>query len=352
MAKKKKNPVELTAAASTAEPADAPSEARDVRTSPWTVALWLIVILNTVIAIGAAGAYFLFGSVEIGLEQRLAESKSETAARIQELEASIHQSNQETEGIDALVTSIEELRTRIEQTDRNVEELAALIDRNQSLNAQELAASEKSRSELAAQIVESRTGIDDKFRFLQTELANLEAGILALKTERQTNSPSTAALVQLSRAAEQSSPFAETLRAYEQITGQPIAPHLREAASRGIKSRRELIALFPSEARRALISIAGVGKDDNFLGLANNWLSGLVTIRPARETAGTRPEARLSQAEARLQEGDLAAALTVLEQLPSEALDEMSDWIAECRLRVDLEAEIDRLLGAALDAAS
>ena len=78
------------------------------------------------------------------------------------------------------------------------------------------------------------------------------------------------------------------------------------------------------------------------------FLAGLVTIRPSREVSGDTPAARISQAEARLEEGDYTAALAALDHLPAPARESMAGWIASARLRLAMEVEIDRLLDARL----
>ena len=81
-------------------------------------------------------------------------------------------------------------------------------------------------------------------------------------------------------------------------------------------------------------------------------LSALVTIRPEGENAqGDDPLARLARAEARLNAGDVAAAVGELSALPAGPIaDAAAPWLARARARLDAEAAIASLQDAALAA--
>ena len=78
-------------------------------------------------------------------------------------------------------------------------------------------------------------------------------------------------------------------------------------------------------------------------------LRSLVTVRPVGgDVAGDSPEAHLARAEARLDEGDLAGAVSELEALEGPAAEAAAPWLAGARARVAADQAIEALRERAL----
>jgi len=76
----------------------------------------------------------------------------------------------------------------------------------------------------------------------------------------------------------------------------------------------------------------------------------LVTVRPAGSQAeGDSVDARVARAEASLNDGDLAAAVTELDQLEGEPAQAAADWLAQAKARLAAEQAVTQLRTQATD---
>ncbi|MCY3878308.1 MAG: hypothetical protein OXF74_03900 [Rhodobacteraceae bacterium] len=110
-------------------------------------------------------------------------------------------------------------------------------------------------------------------------------------------------------------------------------------AETGVATVAYLKAQFSGYARDV------IAQADGSPGGITDALLGLVQIRPLSPQEGSDPPAILSRAEAALGEGDVAAALGHLAELPDEALQLMQDWINEAEARLAVLASVDSMLG-------
>lgn len=184
---------------------------------------------------------------------------------------------------------------------------------------------------------------------LDARVAQLEAAELSAASGEAAVGVAFSALVQ---AVAGTSPYEDQLAVLSKVAALgDVDPALSGPAGKGLPSPTSLATRFDPAARKALTAAARAraasGEGDMM-----DRLSGLFTVR---STAEPDPEAEgvdaaLARAEARIDEGDVHAALAELSALPPEAAAAMSDWIASARSRADAETALGalraRLLGA------
>ena len=116
---------------------------------------------------------------------------------------------------------------------------------------------------------------------------------------------------------------------------------LVQHAGDGIMTLAELGREFDVQAQLALKADAEPGNeglvDDTF-----RFLSSLVQVRPLTPREGNSTGAILSRARFQLESGDIANAMSTLEQLSEKPMDAMSGWINQAKAREDvLKAVVD-----------
>lgn len=124
----------------------------------------------------------------------------------------------------------------------------------------------------------------------------------------------------------------------------PTLAKLRPFADAGVPTLPQLQASLPAariaQAASADAAGAALGVESSWLQKTLNRLSELATLRPVGEVEGDTPMAHLARAEARLNDGDLAAAVTEAKALTGQAGDAVKAWLAsaEARLILDVAA--------------
>jgi len=155
------------------------------------------------------------------------------------------------------------------------------------------------------------------------------------------------ALFALQRAADRGDGFAGELANLRGINpGAPALSRLEGYADGGAPTIAALTASFEPAAEKCLAaSIKARASGPMSRVMAN--LGAAISVRPATPQAGDTPAAILSRAEARLENGDLTAALTQLDALDGPAAEAFAPWLAAARRRANVDAAIDAL-GATL----
>jgi len=222
--------------------------------------------------------------------------------------------------------------------------VAALTERIDAVEQSARAAGEAAAEAL-------RQGIDTRVGAIRDEVAALRADLRALgervesvagETPDATNNAALAiAVAGLERAVNSGASFARELDTVEALAGagEEIAV-LKQYAESGVARHDQLAESFEDAASQAMRAGAppAEGYFDRLMASARR----IVRIRPTGEVEGETTGAILARAEARLEAGDLAAALDELAALDPAAAAAMASWIDRARAR--LEAE--RLLAA------
>jgi len=124
----------------------------------------------------------------------------------------------------------------------------------------------------------------------------------------------------------------------------PIVDRLAPMADAGVPTLSQLAAAFPATeiARAGEAELAGEITDDNWLkrfwrGLGHS-ISEVITVRPTGpDVEGDDTLARLARAEAKLGEGDLAAAVAEIKALTGLAAETAAEWLAQAEARLAIE---------------
>jgi hypothetical protein len=124
----------------------------------------------------------------------------------------------------------------------------------------------------------------------------------------------------------------------------PIVDGLTPMAEAGVPTLSQLAAGFPATeiARAGEAELAGEVTDDNWLkrfwrGLGHS-VSEVITVRPTGpDVEGDDTLARLARAEAKLSEGDLAAAVAEVRGMTGLAAETAAQWLAQAEARLAIE---------------
>ena len=338
------------------EPEQIPVKSRD-KTAKSGRPAWpqaLLVILVAAVIAGAGGTYYL-------LDQKIQEYRATTEALMSGWEARIGAA--ESGG-----------RSNAELMQQRIEALEQRVKTNTSL-AQQLNASAISQIEankLGLQQVKNNfraplTALNSRINQQQGAISNIENSVSTVTADTRqqtraldtrvkslekirTQSPnSMVALVGLARAVEDSVPFQNQLAAFRRVSGTTVSIKLRNASRAGVPSWSDLRTRFPPLARAVLDAERQKNTSDvSFLRKIWNSLANLISIRRAGEIGGTSLAARVSQAEARLGNGNYADAVAAIRALAPNVPESLNNWLVTAERRLQIEAEINQYLSAFL----
>jgi phage shock protein A len=170
---------------------------------------------------------------------------------------------------------------------------------------------------------------------------------IASAEERRTQGATLAGTVaQLDAAIEQGQPFADLLdglRDQEDGAVRQAVEDLRPVAASGVPGLAALRSSFDAVANQ-IVHAARAPEGDGLLQQAAGNLMSLVTVRPVgADVEGDSTAARVARAEAALDDGDLAGAVSELEALDGPAAAAAAPWLAEARPRLAAEAALNML---------
>lgn len=145
-------------------------------------------------------------------------------------------------------------------------------------------------------------------------------------------------------------PFGDALDEAAALSGSPPPDELAAVADDGVSTTAELLRTFGRPARDALEADIEERSGGGILGQASARVRSVIAGRPAGEQEGDTVEAALSRVEARLREGDAAAALAEAEGLPEPARDALGNWLEALRARVAAAEAAERWLAPSSNA--
>ena len=153
----------------------------------------------------------------------------------------------------------------------------------------------------------------------------------------------------LADAAQTSRPFPGELASLERLMpDSSLVAGLRPLAETGAPTRAALAAEFPDIAARAARAAHAPRPNASFLARMFSALGSLITVRRVDDFTGNSPDAVLTRAERRVDDGDIEGALEQLRTLPPAAQSATADWRERAQRRVDIETRIAILRTAAL----
>lgn len=218
------------------------------------------------------------------------------------------------EGLEGQITSLQE---QAGQQAARIEEMSQ-SDRLDQLSQRV--------EELAATVQAHTQRLDEQQQAIQNALQSAEAEANRIAVQ--------GALTGIRAALDTGEPYAEELGALREATDVTVPEGLAAPAEEGVPTLNELRQSFPEAAREALsasiAATAGEGMVDRF----GAFIRAQTNARSLDEQAGDGPDAILSRAEARLNEGNLQAALDEISTLPEAGQEALSDWTARARERL------------------
>jgi hypothetical protein len=244
------------------------------------------------------------------------------------------------------------------------EQLAALQQRLDQLSG-EVAAANALEGNVQDRIQSVEGNVQDTIRDLGSDLGGqigeLQTGMAAL-SERVDQAESrievvgdayrqatamVVAIDAIDRAVAASEPFQDSLDVLSGLGGDdPVVaaslPGLTPVAASGGASESRLRAGLEDLGNR--IAGAELAGDEGMIGQAAGNLLSLVKVRPVGEAIeGDEAGAVIARAEARLEEDDLAGAITEVESLEGDDAAAAADWLAMARERQEAEQAIAAL---------
>ena len=173
------------------------------------------------------------------------------------------------------------------------------------------------------------------FSELRTELLETRQMVKAAALETATQS----SISQLIGALESGAPFAFAIAEFANDGG-ALPQALLAAAPYGVPTTAALARDFADQARAALTVARKAGSEtpenaDNISGVSrlSNFLQNQLGMRSVTPRQGNDSNAVLSRAEAAIEAGQVAEALTILTALPPAVHTSMANWIERAELR-------------------
>jgi hypothetical protein len=116
---------------------------------------------------------------------------------------------------------------------------------------------------------------------------------------------------------------------------------LQPVAAKGVASRANLAASFPTMAKAAMAEDLA---DDSFWQRLLGKLKSVVSLRRVgADVAGDSVEAKLARAEAAVNAGDLAKAVELVKSLPPQTARATADWLARAEAHLAAQHAVDQL---------
>ncbi len=339
--------------------------------------IWLVVIVAAL----AAGAYYTwpywpdvvkrpveakFAEVipevqtpeeKAALEDRLTKYDSRLAA-LESKVADVAERNPMTEAdVKAPVEAERGTGDANAETNAQVSALTSRLDALESALAT-VKSSDTADTGAAAAVGASVHALSERIAQLETDLASAKAmeSRLTDMEERAQAEPSgeakaavVLAVSNLEHAVMSGGPFASELNSLKAVAGDDAAltgpiGELEPQAASGIPTLIELRAQFPAVADEvSRVYAEWTGED--WVDKALSRVTSLVSVRKTGEdaVAAKGTDGALAQADAALAEGDVAAAVKLLEDLEGPPAKAAAPWLSEARKRLAAEAALKEL---------
>lgn len=223
---------------------------------------------------------------------------------------------------------VRQLSQRVDQIAQSVQQVQQGSGGQLSALAQELTQLRERTAALAEQVARRR---DDETRAQALALAAAQ-----VRAAVQTSGPYRTEVEALKAFGPQDPGLVQALGALDAhaATGVPTAARLAERFG---------------QLSGDIVRAGSVGEDGSWTDRALSRVTSLVSIRrPAEQAEGDGASAVVSRAEARLDEGDLAAAVEELSGLRGPALETAQPWLADARARLAVDEAASTLTSAAL----
>jgi hypothetical protein len=273
------------------------------------------------------------------LQQQLTALASQEAARVEDTSAKLQQATGKLQDVESRLGQLDQRLAAAEQTGTQLQQLSATVDQL----SQKASADAQQSQELAGRI-----GVLDQ------RVSGTETKVQATNQARDRAAALALIVAQLQTALEDAQPYQAPLDALAAMAGddgaiRSAADELQASASSGVPTMAALRQSFVPVAEE-IVGAARAPEGDSLIDQAAGNLMRLVTVRPAGSAAeGDSVDARVARAEASLNDGDLAAAVTELDQLEGEPAPAAAEWLAHAKARLTAEQAVSQLRSQATD---
>jgi hypothetical protein len=186
----------------------------------------------------------------------------------------------------------------------------------------------------------------------QAEVERLQARIADLESRGARSSEAAAAALAAAsviEASRTSRPFAEAMEALRKAAPElPELAALSRVAAVGAPSRAALAASFPEFAARAAVRARRPADDAGLSERIGYEVSKVVQVRRVDDLTGSGPDALIARAELALADGDVVAALALLDRLPPRARNALAPWREGAERRAEIDRQVEALRARAL----
>ena len=275
-------------------------------------------------------------------------------SRLGSIESRLPEADAAARRIDALSARVDSL----EPTGAKVGQLAGDIQQIKQQNT----AVQSHLNGLTGQV----QGVDQQLQALQGDVKGLQSGLAetrnraATADDRRAQAAALALITsQIDAALGQGKPYEAPLRSLSALGDQDAAvrqaaAELAPGAASGVPSLAALRQSFAPVADE-IVQRERAPEGGSLIDRATSNLMRLVTVRPiGADVAGEGAAARVARAEADLDQGDLAAAVTEVEPLKGPAAEAAAAWLSDAKARlqataalVSLRARVTALLSPA-----
>ena len=195
------------------------------------------------------------------------------------------------------------------------------------------------RNALQGEIESVRGAVEEVRGTIQSREEAVEAERLALEAAAEEEARALraeAATTRIRAAIDTGEPLMDALAEWQAATERLVPDVLGEVARDGVDSLATLQSAFDPAARAALAAAPAEPGPTGFL-------RSQVGLRSLTEREGDGVDAVLSRAQARLNDGDLRAAIEALDALEGRPSEEMSAWLDRARTRLAATQAADGL---------
>lgn len=223
--------------------------------------------------------------------------------------------------------------------------LAAMLRRVEALEASSGDASLSQAVQTEEQLTRFRGQLEQLVADAEARIADAEAKIAAVEARALEAGGASAAgnrlaVARLRAAVESGAPYSDIISTMEDVPSE-LVDHART----GIPTLHALQQEFPGAARAALAASRSISSEGTVGDRIVAFLRHATNARSLTPREGDSADAILSRAEARVSEGDLAAALAEVDSLPRASRSAMAGWIAKAEFRLAVLGAIDALAG-------
>ena len=301
----------------------------------------------------------------LGETARAAQSAAESAA-----EAAAARLDTDMDALTDLVARFERLEQRLDELEARPLAAAAeggtqaaavneallnligsLRERIVSLEARETVAP-SDLATVTSRIETAESGAGERIAGLEADLAAVRQLAEKRAPQRERAGLLLLAVGQLEAATATSGSYAAQLASVKDLAAGDSAEtagavSVLDAHDGGVETVASLTQRF-NDLARAVSQAKLAGSDEGLVGKTLNTVASLVTIRRTDVAEGPGVDAILVRAESAVKAGDIAGAVTALEELSGAPAERASGWIAAAKARVAVNQAVARLRGAAL----